>query len=188
MIAKKCFRDKGDARTALDLAASVVKARLESIDEDSNTRTDGPLITMKHAAAVNQKQSRGLAEQIEGLPQACKMCLVVLISLGKKQVTESSVGKLRRFVTQCLSAFADDEGEILSADDFERCLETLKDSGLLRLGTPNLNKLTDFQKAHVIICLGLQLEDVQIAVDKVCKGELYQKVARAALDNTQELV
>eukprot|EP00977_Amphora_coffeiformis_P009100 scaffold2069_cov187-Amphora_coffeaeformis.AAC.17 len=187
MIAKKCYRDKGDARTALDLAASVVKTRLESLDEDSGTLTDGPLIKVPHVVAVSQKQNRGLVDRIAGLPQACKLCLVVLISLGKKQVTESTIGKVYGFVAKCLSFFADDEGEYLSSDDFERCLETLVDSSLLRLGASNLNNLPISQKVDVKICLGLQLEDVQIAVDKVCQGELYQKVAKLASDNTPEL-
>ena len=183
MIARKCMGDKGDARTALDMAANVVKARLERLDEDSTALTDGPLIKLKDVAVLNRAQNRGILEQIEGLPQACKMCLVALIALGKSQVTESTIGKLRNFVSQCV----DEEDDHIAADDFERCLETLKDSGLLRMETANLNNLSIHQKTTVVIRLGLQLEDVQIAVDKVCQGEFYERVARLAELNSRDL-
>jgi len=188
MIVLKCKNDKGDARSALDLAAGVVKARLEYLDEDSSTLTDGPLIQVPHVVAMNRKQNRSLIEQIDGLPQTCKLCLVVLITLGRKNVTESTVGQVYKFVVQCLSSLSNDEGEYLTSDDFERCLEALKDSGLLRLGTvKNLNNISDQQKVNVKICLGLQLEDVQIAVDKVCRGEIYEKIANATQNNIQQL-
>lgn len=182
MLALKTMNERGDARTALNMAAKLVQARLEFMDEESTALTEGPLIKLNDVVTVTKTQMRDLMDQIAGLPSICKTCMVVLITLGKRQVTETTIGKLRKFVSMC----TDNEDDLLSPDDFEHCLETLKDSGLLRLETPaSLNELSNHQKPQIVVRLGLQLEDVQIAVDKVCKCKYYGEIAKAAQANLE---
>ena len=179
-IARKCVGEGGDARKTTDMARTVVEACLERVDR--RTVTPGPLVTMKHVAVLNRNQARAIADQIQGLPQVCKFCLYVLSTLGKMKVTDTTLGKLQRFVMQCMS-----EDDLLTVEDFAGCLETLHDSGLLRMDKANVSGLSLFEKIHVGIRLGYQLEDVQFALEKVCKGDIYERLAKRVEMNRDEL-
>ena len=169
-IARKCVSDSGDARKALDMARTVAEACWERAD--SGTVSSGPLVLMKDVAALNSAQARSLVDQIKGLPQVCKFCLCILTTLGKMKATETTLGKLQSFVMRCTA-----EDDMLTADDFASVLETLHDSGLLRLGKAKVSSLPLHEKMHVGIRLGYQLQDVQSAFDKVCKEPLYGRIA-----------
>lgn len=183
MIALKCVGERGDARTALGVTADICKARLDAL-EDESILSQGPLVTIKDVIAFFQSQGRTMTDRIQGLPQACKFCLVVLSTLGKVRVTETNVAKLRSFVTKC-TIYEDD---LMTAEDFVGCLETLNDSGLLRIETTNLSSLPMVHQMNVRVQLGYQLEDVQIALDKVCKGGIYDEIRRWVPENLADLV
>ena len=72
------------------------------------------------------------------------------------------------------------EDDILPMPEFLGCLETLQDSGLLDLEARKLSGRPLREVNSTTIRLGYQLEDVQLALDKVCPGEYYKTVAEAA--------
>lgn len=181
-VATKCMSDGGDARKALDMAATAVKARLDRLGDDT-TSTPGPLISFSDLFVINKARNRGLLERIKGLPDMSKSCLVALCALGQVQVTETTIGKLKRFVAQCTV----DEDEIIEAETFTLTLETLKDSGLLQLGAASLNGMSARETMNVVLRLGYQLDDVQSALNKVCKGDFYHNIARLAQQYKGEL-
>lgn len=180
-IARKCMQEGGDARKTLDMARAVVERCLDRVDRDA-VSSSGPLVLMKDVVAQNHAQARVVTERIEGLPQVHKFCLLVLSTLGKFQVTETTLAKLKSFVLRVA-----EEDDLIQNDDFIGVLETLHDNGLLRLDQAQLSGLSMHQQMHVGIRLGYQLEDVQLALDKVCKGDVYERVVMAVEANRNEL-
>lgn len=180
-IAKKCMNEGGDVRRALGLALEVVKARIDRLGDDTTSVSSGTVIGFKDVFAISQVENRELVSQISGLPEISKACLVALSALGQVQVTETTIGKLRSFVGRCTK----DEEDVLDPDAFVRVLETLKDSGLLQFNAANIVAMSPRDQQNVVLNLGYQLEDVQTAVDRVCKSEHYQKIASLARNNKE---
>jgi Cdc6-like AAA superfamily ATPase len=188
MVARKIAQGGGDARKALDMAATAVQDRLDVLDEaNDDNLTTGPLVKVQHVHMLNRKENQSLVTTIKGLPQAPLICLVILSALAEVHVTEASLGKLRSFAIKVLD-HSDDI--VMSMEDFVRCVETLQDAGLLRLETAGkgMKDLSLRDQKQVPLRLGLQLEDVQAAIKKVCTGDFYDKLATTAKENPLEFI
>ena len=183
MIARKTMCEKGDARAALGMAAAAAQTCLDKIDEDDDNLSSDVLVKLKDVAAMNRAESKNLVAIIEGLPQTCKFCLVALNALGQLQVSRASVKGLRRFVIQCTQ----NEDDILSVEDFQDCLESLRDAGVLRMETTKQSANASRTLMDTTVELGYQLEDVGAALGKVCIGPVYEKVAALARTNRVDL-
>jgi Cdc6-like AAA superfamily ATPase len=190
MVARKIALGGGDARKALDMAATAVRDRLEVLEEtDDDNLTSGPIVNVQHVHKLNRKENQSFVTTIQGLPAAPLICLVILSALAEVHVTEASLGKLRTFALRVRDVHTP-EDDFMSQEDFVRCIETLQDAGLLRLQTAGkgMGDLSLRDQKEVPIRLGLQLEDVQAAIKKVCTGEFYDNLASRAKENPQEFV
>ena len=186
LIAKKCMGEGGDVRKALRLVGGVVEARRACLGIHDNSKSSYPLITFKDAFAYIKAEKPNWADQISGFPEMVKSCLVALCALGKVQVTETKLGKLKNFVGRCINDIA--EWDQLDLCDFINCLEMLQDSGLLHLNATKVSVMPPRDQVHVVLKLGYQLEEVQRAVDEACKGDHYQRIANWAEENKQDLM
>ena len=187
MIARKCQSDGGDVRKARDFAVDAIQLRLDTLSNDGNddSATTGPLVKLAHVAKLNCSNNRATLDLVSGLPQMCKSSLLVLTTLSKMQVTKTTIRQLRSFVAKCMTD--EHEEEIMSMEDFITCLETLKDSGLLRIEAANLNCLSSHDQMGTVVQLGYQLQDAMQAVDKVCTGEYYRRIVHLVEECRDEL-
>ena len=198
-IAKTVANTGGDARKALELASKAVMNCYEGlhaagIKKSKSSRDDPkPLVTLKHVLAIHGTQSKKFQDIIERLPEDGKAILCILSVLSQNSVTQTTYGRLRQFVTQCL----DDGGkEALEKDEFQLLLETLRDSGLIRFGAAAAANKNNKKKSHnhksgsqaqpqpgtldpfqTPVCIGQQALDIDKAIQTVLgKVEFYAKL------------
>jgi hypothetical protein len=78
--------------------------------------------------------------------------------------------------------------EVLTLDDFEALVETLKDTGLLAIGGSMQANLGMGNLQMMPISLGLQLEDVEVAIaNGLGKERFYKNLCEFTKNNTDRL-
>jgi hypothetical protein len=93
----------------------------------------------------------------------------------KQQAMSTTLGKLRRFVSDAMSESRQEE--VLTLDDFKVLIETLTDTGFLSIrGSMQANMAKKGFHIMMSIALGLQLTDVEVAIaNGLGEGTLLQK-------------
>lgn len=87
---------------------------------------------MPDVMLANKEEASNLKGRIEGQPLTGKVILCVLKTLAQAGTFKSTVGELKKYVLDCMRQ-SGSEDEILTIEDFLVLLETLVDSGLLRV-------------------------------------------------------
>jgi hypothetical protein len=180
-VASKVAATSGDARKVLELASKAVEQcreklgpdRLEAAftwtnDVDAVT-PDKPLVLLPHAMMAIRGAMTKYAELIDGLSLLPKAALCVATTLARAlddgSASMLTMGMLKKYTMEA----GCEEIYNFEMDDFKGVVETLVDSGLLKLAacdkkrfaTESLNNL-----ANIPVRLELQLEDVLSALDK----------------------
>lgn len=187
-IAKTVAGTGGDARKALEIASKSVQLCFDQLPENSSSSATEQLVKMKHALMTIRAPAKQYHETIKGLPEEGKAALCVLSVLCKTDVTHTTFGTLRNFVSQCVDAGA--MGELSSTGDFKLILETLENSSLLQFGDTTGKKKRVAEDAPLSelmfmpICLGTQATDIEKAVqDELGKTAFYATVMAKTRDN-----
>jgi Cdc6-like AAA superfamily ATPase len=182
-IAKKVEQNTGDARSALEMTVKAIERRLSAVRDGCSmpTNQDAPLVTMADVMPEVKKSNTKIAETIEGLPAMGKATLCVLSSLARACSKSTTLGKLKRFVSDAMSE--SQQEEVLTLDDFKALVETLTDTGLLSMQGSKGGNLQ-----LMPISLGLQLEDVEVAIaNGLGKERFYENLCEFTKKNTDRL-
>ena len=191
-VSKKVGSSSGDARKALEMAASAVQLRLREIEEMDSQKTReldstvGPLVGMKHVGQASREEATNWKDRIDGLPLTGKMMLCVITTLTQANVCTTTVGELKTFVTDCMSSNGSEE-EMLGYEDFLAVLSTLVDFGLLRASS-NANLDTVFDTNRMIsdifrepIHLEKQPEDIEKSLSRELTQAYFQNLRENAI-------
>ncbi|KAL7567727.1 hypothetical protein ACA910_012061 [Epithemia clementina (nom. ined.)] len=193
-IAKTVANSGGDARKALEFASKAVKFFYDSLpSEAASSYSPEPLVTLRHVLEIKNEQNKEYHATIEGLPDNGKAMLCVLSALSQNNVTHTTFTKLRRFTVQCIEEGG--MGETGSEQDFKLLLETLENSGLVRLGdntgrkkkasSANMGPLMEL--CRMPVCIGQQSSDIEKAVESVLgKDNFYRMLMTATKSNLRE--
>jgi len=165
-ISKTVASSGGDARKALELASKAVKTCYEGLSEKSalTPPKPGPWVTMKHVVSAARAQTKQMNETINSLPEDGKALLCVLAALSKTDVTRTTFGALRRFVSDCMEFRGG--YDLTPVADFRCMLETLENSALIQLGDANGIKsdLSVGELMYTPVVVGAQMADIEKAV------------------------
>lgn len=186
-IAKKVGQSSGDARKALEMAATAIQkclGEIEHMDTEEIKKLDltvDTLVKMKHAGLASREEATNLQDRISGLPLYGKLVLCALTTLTLANVCETTVGRLKRIVNDCLTGCGLEEN-LLQCEDFLTLLSTLVDAGLLRVSSnatadeifDTHRCLSDVSKERIF--LGMQLEDVEKALNRDLGQKLFRQV------------
>jgi hypothetical protein len=187
-IGRKISNDSGDARKALKLAAKAVQICLDKLENGDKT-TPGPIVKTMHAHLANRSTQERLNERIAGLPAFAKGILCILSVLGHKDSISVTCGRLRGFCASCMS-----HDENPTAEDFRVSIETLQETGLLRMD--NVHAEQAFGPGASIMALdsapvrlGVQSEDVESAiVQELGQTAFFMRMRELALSKQDELL
>jgi Cdc6-like AAA superfamily ATPase len=183
-IAKKVEQNTGDARSALEMTVKAIERRLSAVRDGCSMPADqdAPLVTMADVMPAVKKSNAKIAETIEGLPTMGKAILCVLTTLARAGSKSTTLGNLKRFASDAMSE--NHQEEVLTLDDFKALVETLTDTGLLSMQGNMGGNL------HILpISLGLQLEDVEVAIaNGLGKERFYEKLCEFTKKNMDRLL
>jgi Cdc6-like AAA superfamily ATPase len=186
-IAKKVEQNTGDARSALEMTVKAIERRLSAVRDGCSMPADqnASLVTMADVMPAVKKSNTKIAETIEGLPAMGKAILCVLTTLARAGSKATTLGKLKRFASDAMSE--SQQEEVLTLDDFKALIETLTDTGLLSIGGSNMGMgMGNLQMMP--ISLGLQLEDVEVAIaNGLGKERFYKNLCEFTKNNTDRL-
>jgi Cdc6-like AAA superfamily ATPase len=187
-MAMKVESSTGDARSVLEMTAKAIERRLSAVRDGSRlpSNPNAPLVTMADVMPAVKKSNTKIADTIEGLPTMGKASLCVLATLARVGAKPTTLGKLKRFVTEAMSE--NQHEELLTLDDFKALVETLVDTGLLTIGGSMKANLGMGNLLTMPISLGLQLEDVQVAITNgLGKERFYENLCEFTKKNTNLL-
>jgi Cdc6-like AAA superfamily ATPase len=187
-IAKKVEQNTGDARSALEMTVKAIERRLSAVRDGCNMPADqnAPLVTMADVMPAVKKSNTKIAETIEGLPTMGKAMLCVLTTLARARSKSTTLGKLKRFASDAMSE--SQQEEVLTLDDFKALVETLTDTGLLSTGGSMNGNMGVGNLQMMPISLGLQLEDVEVAIaNGLGKERFYKNLREFTKNNTDRL-
>jgi Cdc6-like AAA superfamily ATPase len=187
-IAMKVAQNTGDARSVLDMATNAIERRLLVVRDGGSLPADqnAPLVTMADVMPQVKKTNAKIAETIEGLPAMGKAILCVLASLARAGAKSTTLGKLKRFVSDAMSE--SQQEELLTLEDFKALVETLLDNGLLSVGGSIQGNLGMGNLQMMPISLGSQLEDVEVAIaNGLGKERFYENLCEFTKKNTDRL-
>ena len=190
-IAKKVESSSGDARKALEMAATAIQLRLKEIEELDPEETQeldsavGPLVKVKHAAVASKDEATNWQDRISGLPLVGKMILCVMSTLTQAKVCKTTFGELKRFVSDCLTGNGL-EDEMVGYEDFLTLVSTLVDGGLLRASSnASHDEIFDPTRVLADVCkepiyLAMQQEDVEKALSRELKQAYFHELRKEA--------
>ena len=187
-IAKKVEQNTGDARSALEMTVKAIERRLSAVRDGCSMPADqnAPLVTMADVMPAVKKSNTKIAETIEGLPVMGKAILCVLTTLARSGSKSTTLGKLKRFASDAMSE--SQQEEVLTLDDFKALVETLTDTGLLEIGGSMNSNMGVGNLQMMPISLGLQLEDVEVAIaNGLGKERFYKNLCEFTKNNTDRL-
>jgi Cdc6-like AAA superfamily ATPase len=187
-IAMKVEQNTGDARMVLEMTAKAIERRLSVVRDGGQlpSNQDAPLVTIADVMPAVRKSNTKIAETIEHLPAMGKATLCVLATLARVRANSTTLGKLKRFVSEAMSENHQDE--LLTLEDFKALLETLADTGLLSVGGSGRANQGMGSLQMMPICMGLQLEDVDIAISNgIGKERFYENLCEYTKKNTDSL-
>ena len=173
LISRKIAATSGDARRALDTMAKAVKMSLVGLKDVAAKPYDKnePLVKLSHVMkAFKEGSDLPIVQTISQLPLVARVVLCVAIALSEVGPSWKviSMNKLR-----CYCAEATKHGilEALTNDQTVDTISTLKDAGLIIIGE------NGGEPENWHLQLGVQLEDVEIALEKTLYQEtFYQKL------------
>jgi Cdc6-like AAA superfamily ATPase len=187
-IAMKVEQNTGDARSVLEMTAMAIERRLSAVRDGRSLPLDqdAPLVDMADVMPAVKKSNTKIAETIEGLPTMGKSILCVLATLARTGAKSTTLGKLKRFTTDAMSETQQEE--MLTLDDFKALVETLTDTGLLSIEGSMQANMGIGNLQMMPISLGLQLEDVEIAIaNGLGKERFYQNLCVFTKEHTDRL-
>jgi len=172
LIAKRVAASTGDARKALEITSNAVDKALDACSEKWLEEVNDdcyPLVKLPQMMrAIREGMPTRHEEVIRGLPQAAKVILCIAVSLGKVwgPTAAVSIAALRRYAAQATQHSMLDGASI---GQISNLVEMLMDSGLLTADHDGFyfNANDPSSRLH----LGVQLEDVEIALEKTLLGE-----------------
>jgi len=186
MISRKVAATSGDARRALEMAASCIAKSIETSNPETlklhyDKSANPTLVTIGHVMKVVRETNHKISEAIVSLPKAAQvvLCVAVTISNFMTASTTISQGNLLRF---CRGAAATGIVDDLPIADFLDIIKNLCDAGLLRVGEECNNELHIDKDAPLQI--GVQLVDVECALEvTLLKQPYFAKLAEHVREN-----
>ncbi len=179
LISRKIAATSGDARRALDIMAKAVKMCLVGLKDAAAKcyEKDEPLVKLSHVMkAFKEGSDSPIVQTISQLPLVARVVLCVAIALSEVGPSWKviSMNKLR-----CYCAEATKHGilEALTNDQTVDTISTLKDAGLIIIGN------NDGEPENWRLQLGVQLEDVEIALEKTLFQESFYRQLKSYVQN-----
>ena len=183
MISRKVAELNGDMSKALEVTSNAVdkcRALLGIERQSMNVEDDQlPLVKLPHMRrAIRESMQVRHVDNINGLPKAAQviLCICVTMSQVLGPTAAISVPDLR---TCCRKATHHAIMDELGPGDIKCLVETLADTGLLlhdiHCGSFHFNPYD----IHAKLKVGIQLDDVEIALEEtlLTEGSFYQGVA-----------
>ena len=168
-IASKIAATSGDARKVLEMTSKAIDKCIENMPQtrrDSNE--EGTIVKLPFAMMAIRESMAKYADLIKRLPLVGKSILCVATRLARHGADFKSELTLGTLENYCMDSFSDDAMlDQFSREDFMSVLGNLVDGGLLHVAECDRRRLpTPRSLAMIPIRLGLQLEDVESAVEE----------------------
>lgn len=179
---KKIAKNNGDARAVIDLfnKALLECKRSLSVEELDRMKVDTPVLKVVHVIKALRNIGIGShVEIIQSLPQKVQTVLCVAsalhqVSNGWKDI---SLSDLKRYCIEATNrGIIDDE---MQSESFKGMVEQLEDAGLFCTGGVDefTSRDQDCEFMDKSIRLGVQLEDVECAIEKsLLQNPIYQNI------------
>ena len=181
MVSRKVAAGSGDARKALDMAAKAVrKCETDLSDEDHQKSGDDiiyPIVKLPHMMrSIREGMGMKHSESITALPQTAKIVLCVAVALSTVSPAWKVI-KMKDLKKYCTEASRHGLMERINIEHLFDTVQMLSDSGLLLSGDDvDLRYAACGMDIHEIpLMLGVQLDDVEIALEKTLLTEQFYK-------------
>ena len=181
-VAKKVSKVDGDAREAIQLVRKAIELykSKQTADTLGAIHTNGtgvgeaeaprpaPVVTLRDVLAAIRESKDSHADTIKSLPRKAQIVLSIAVTILRifPDCSTYEVQNIKKHCSVVIEAeFGDDSS--LQLDDFLQLVETLHDAGLLRQDSTAISAgETKVSKLRRPVHLGVQLEDVEAALDK----------------------
>mmetsp|Transcript_13683 Transcript_13683/g.15002 ORF Transcript_13683/g.15002 Transcript_13683/m.15002 type:complete len:170 (+) Transcript_13683:3-512(+) len=150
-------------------------------EQKSSKTLPCPLVKLPHMMQAVKATNKRFTDVIHGLPQMAKVTLCVAVSLAQigPEWKSMTLGTLKRYCTEASSKNLMDDD--LNMETFSSIIQQLTDSGLLLMGGGGNDAATEISQTshsdlyHTRIQLGVQLQDVESAIEKTLLDQEFYR-------------
>ncbi len=168
-VSRRVAQESGDCRLVLDLMSKAIIKCKESLKADqlSEVGVHEAFVKLPHVMrAIKDSGQMPLVDIIHALPQHAKTVLCVYTALGQAG-NDWKVITVRKLKSYCAMATENQIMDGISSEQFISLLRQLEDAGTIKFETDDVaNSYGYDDSGDQKIRLGVQLEDVECAIEK----------------------